>query len=121
MTPDEYRKLALSFPGAVEDSHMDHPDFRVGGRIFATIWKDNGVIILNPDQQAELAKTKPGLFEPVKGGWGRRGSTTVHLEAADGPSVKAALSMAWRNKVEKRPYETKRRRREQKPAGPSRP
>ena len=112
MTPEDFRRLALGLPGVVEGSHMDHPDFRVEGRIFATIWKGNGVLILRPGQQAELMKKKPGLFEPVKGGWGRRGSTTVHLEVADRPSVKTALSTAWKNKAEDRSRMAKTGRRE---------
>jgi len=101
VTPEDYRRIALSFPGATENSHMDHPDFRVGGRIFATLWKGNGVLLLRPDQQALLVKTDPTTFTPVKGGWGRKGSTTVHLDVADEESVRRALSEAWRNKAPK--------------------
>ncbi len=101
MTPDQYRKIALSFPGASESSHMDHPDFRVGGKIFATLWKEGGVAILTLDQQAALVKSKPTIFAPAKGGWGRRGSTTVNLKSADESSVRRALSLAWGNKAPK--------------------
>lgn len=81
---------------------MDHPDFRVDGKIFATIWKDNGVLMLKPDQQAQLVKSNPGTFAPVKGGWGRKGSTLVNLEGADEESVRLAMSMAWTNKAKER-------------------
>ena len=80
---------------------MDHPDFRVGGKIFATLWKGNGVLLLRPDQQALLVKSDPSVFTPVKGGWGRKGSTTVHLDVADEGSVRRALSVAWRNRAPK--------------------
>jgi hypothetical protein len=40
MTVDEFRSLALGFPGTVESAHMNHPDFRAGGRIFATLGPD---------------------------------------------------------------------------------
>ena len=99
VTPEEYRRIALGFPGATQGSHMDHPDFRVGGRIFATLWKEEGVVLLSPDQQAQLVRSNPDAFSPVKGGWGRRGSTTVHLEDADKPSVRRALSMAYQRRV----------------------
>ena len=80
---------------------MDHPDFRVGGKIFATLWKGNGVVLLTREQQDSLTGSNPDVFTPVKGGWGRRGSTTVHLEFADEKLVREALSIAWRNKVPK--------------------
>jgi hypothetical protein len=81
---------------------MDHPDFRVDDRIFATLWKGNGVLMLRPDQQAELVKSNPRTFTPVKGGWGRKGSTTVHLNVADEDSVRLGMLMAWTNKSKKR-------------------
>ena len=99
MTPEEYRKIALGFPGAAESSHMDHPDFRVQGKIFATLWEDDGVVMLTREQQEELVRSKPNVFMPVKGGWGRKGSTTVILQNADPKSVHEALSLAWSNKA----------------------
>lgn len=81
---------------------MDHPDFRIDGRIFATLWKGDGVLMLRPDQQAELVRSNPDTFTPAKGGWGRRGSTTVHLNLADEDSVRLGMSMAWMNKSKKR-------------------
>jgi len=68
MTPDDYRKIALSFPGAAENSPMNRPDFRVGGKIFATLWKGEGVVLLAREQQAALIGSKPKVFTPVKGG-----------------------------------------------------
>lgn len=99
MTPDEYRRLALSLPGVVESTHMGHPDFRVGGKIIATIWNGDGVLMLKPEQQARLVRSAPGTFSPAKGGWGKRGSTNIRLDAADARSVRAALMTAWRNKA----------------------
>jgi hypothetical protein len=101
VTPEEFRRIALSFSGAAEGSHMDHPDFRVGGKIFATLWKGNGVLLLKPEQQAVLVKSNPEIFTPVKGGWGRKGSTTVSLNVADGKSVRRGLSVAYGNKAPK--------------------
>src|SRR6266850_6818968 len=85
MTVNDFRKLALSFPEAIESAHMDHPDFRVRGKIFATLGypdKDSGVVKLTPDEQRDFVGSDPNVFQPVKGAWGRRGSTSVNLPTA---------------------------------------
>ena len=105
MTANDFRKLALGFPEAIESAHMDHPDFRVGGRIFATLGypdKDSGVVKLTPDEQREFVRSDPNVFQPVKGAWGRRGSTSVHLPTAKIEKVREALDAAWRNTAPKR-------------------
>jgi hypothetical protein len=100
VTPDQFRRIALSLPGAVEASHQGHPDFRAGKRnkIFATLgYPDDqwAMIKLTPDQQALLVTTQPEVFQPVKGAWGAGGSTNVKLKAARTAGVKTALRMAW--------------------------
>jgi hypothetical protein len=104
MTADDFRSLALTLPEAVESAHMEHPDFRVRGKIFATLAPDQtrGMVKLTPDQQALFVRTEPAVFEPVAGGWGRRGATYVRLEAATEPAVRQALVAAWRNTAPKR-------------------
>lgn len=100
MTSSEFRKLALSFSGAEEREHMDHPDFRVGGRIFATLGypdKNFGMVKLFPDQQAEWLRTDPKAFAPAAGAWGKKGATVVNLKAAKKTRVREALAMAWEN------------------------
>src|SRR5271168_3886557 len=100
MTAEEFRRLALSFPEATEGAHMDHPDFRVGGKIFATLGYPEmgvGMVKLFPDQQKEFVRAEPKVFAPVNGLWGRRGATYVRLKAAKKGSVKRALASAWRN------------------------
>jgi len=99
MTADEFRSLALGLPAATEGAHMGHPDFRVRGKIFATIWPDEGwgMVKLTPDQQAAFVRAEPAAFRPVKGGWGRKGATNVRLENADPAAVRDALMTAWRN------------------------
>jgi hypothetical protein len=99
MTTEEYRRIALALPEATESAHMNHPDFRVRGKIFATLWpkERRGVVKLTPEQQELVTETKPEVFAPVPGGWGRRGATMVHLELADEATVGNALLMAWRN------------------------
>jgi hypothetical protein len=105
MTPNEFRKLALSFPEAIESAHMRHPDFRVGGRIFATLGypdEESATVKLSSDDQKEFVRTSPGVFQPAKGAWGRQGSTIVYLPAATIDIVREALTAAWRNTAPKR-------------------
>ena len=105
MTPNEFRELALSFPEAIESAHMRHPDFRVGGKIFATLgYPDEGsaMVKLSPDHQKEFVRTSPGLFRPVKGAWGRQGATSIYLRMATIDIVREALTAAWRNTAPKR-------------------
>lgn len=78
---------------------MDHPDFRVGGKIFATLWKGDGVLMLKPDQQAAIIEPNPLVFAPASGAWGRRGATTIHLELADERTVRKAMTTAYRNRA----------------------
>jgi hypothetical protein len=103
VTADEFRKLALEFPEATEAAHMDHPDFRVRGKIFATLGpgEEWGMVKLTADQQALFVRTAPGVFKPASGAWGRRGATIVQLENADELTVRQALSLAWRNTAPK--------------------
>lgn len=100
MTADEFRRLALSMPGAIESAHMGHPDFRAGGRIFATLsYPDQawGMVKLTPEQQEAFVSAAPDVFAPVKGGWGLGGATNVNLEVAKLARLRVALAVAWRN------------------------
>lgn len=103
MTAAEFRKIALSMPEAIESEHMNHPDFRVGGKIFATLGypnKDCGMVVLPKKEQATVLKGKG--FSPAKGAWGRQGSTCVQLDAVDPPTLRRVIMVAWRNKAPKR-------------------
>jgi hypothetical protein len=103
MTASEFRRIALSMPEAVESAHMHHPDFRVGGKIFATLGYPNdqyGMVVLPPDEQANFVKSD--AFMPAKGTWGTRGSTCVRLDAVEAPTLRRAIKIAWRNKAPKR-------------------
>lgn len=97
MTAQQFRKLALSFPDVVESSHMKHPDFRVGGKIFATLSEDNnwGMVKLSPAQQANVVEEYPTMFEAFDNAWGRQGCTRVLLKTARTQQVMAALKDAW--------------------------
>ena len=86
MTADDFRKLALALPETEERSHMNHPDFRVAGKIFATLGypdKTRGMVKLSPEEQHYFSKDYPDAFIPVKGAWGRRGATSVLLESRE--------------------------------------
>ena len=100
MTPDQFRRLALSQPQAVEGSHMNHADFRVGKRIFATLGypdADWAMVKLSPDQQRALVAAQPRVFVPANGAWGQRGSTLAKLDRLDDRTAADALRMASRN------------------------
>jgi YjbR len=100
MGPEAFRKLALSLPGAEQREHMDHPDFRADGHIFATLgYPDEkwAMVKLTPEQQAKFVKKEPEAFAPVTGKWGLRGATRVRLRSAESKSVKKALEMACEN------------------------
>ena len=105
MTANDFRRITLSFPETEERAHMNHPDFRVCGKIFATLGypdKSRGMGRLPPEQQHYFSKDYPGVFIPVNGTWGRRGATTVHLKAADKKIMRRALEAAWRNTAPRR-------------------
>jgi hypothetical protein len=100
----DFRRIALSFEGAEEGSHMGAVDFRVGGRIFATLasQKDGyGNLMLTPEQQAEFVRELPEVFLPVHGGWGRMGATHIVLANANEDVLTGALRTAWTKRVEK--------------------
>jgi hypothetical protein len=100
MTVDDFRRIALSMPEALEQAHMGHPDFRVRGKIFATLgpigagW---GMVKLTPEQQREFVQEEPTVFAPVNGAWGRQGATQVRLLPAEETAVRRAMAAAWRN------------------------
>ncbi len=105
MTADDFRALALALPEATEGAHMGHADFRVRGKIFATLGYPEGewgMVKLTPEQQAAFVRTEPKVFKPVKGGWGAKGATNVMLEPATEPSVRQALAAAWCNTAPKK-------------------
>lgn len=105
MTADEFRKMALSLPDAVEASHMGHPDFRVGGKIFATLgYPGNGwaMVKLTSEQQKAFVEEEPKVFSAFNGAWGRDGATKVALRAAKKTTVRSALVFAWRSSAPKR-------------------
>jgi hypothetical protein len=105
MTANDFRRLALALPETTENAHMDHPDFRVCGKIFATLGypaKGWGMVKLTPEQQHYFSKADPDVFVSVKGAWGRRGATSVHLKNVDKATLQKAISAAWRNTAPKR-------------------
>ncbi len=103
VTPEAFRKLALSMPEAEASSHFDTPDYRVAGKIFATAGKIDGkaVLKLTPEQQQLLCEAEPAMFEAIPNAWGRKGWTNLILKEVDVKTAKSALRMAWRNAASK--------------------
>ena len=103
MTAHEFRTLALALPAALEGEHMNHPDFRVRGKIFASLGPHEawGMVKLTPKQQREFVRDEPKVFQPFNGAWGARGCTKVHLVAAKKQTARRALVAAWRNTAPK--------------------
>lgn len=97
MLAEDVRALALLLPDVVEGAHMGHPDFRVCGRIFATLWTDEDrvVVKLAPEMQAVMIEAEPDVFGAIEGAWGRRGWTNVDLTMADEDTLRSALLAAW--------------------------
>ncbi|HXY23505.1 MAG TPA: MmcQ/YjbR family DNA-binding protein [Candidatus Acidoferrum sp.] len=104
MNAKDFRRIALSLGGAEEGSHMGAMDFRVGGRIFATLAhekKGYGNLMLTPEQQAAFVEEMPEVFLPVHGGWGRNGATHVRLAVVSEDVLEGALRTAWKLRAEK--------------------
>lgn len=103
MDANDFRRIALSLHGAEESSHMGQPDFRVGGRIFATLASQHqgyGNLKLTPNQQAAFVEELPKVFVPIAGGWGRMGMTHIRLAAASEDVLAGALHTAWKLRVD---------------------
>ena len=105
MRAADLRRIALSLPEAVEGSHFGNADFRVGGKIFATLALEKegyGVLLLTPQEQAGMVEDAPEMFSPVPGGWGKRGATRVRLAKVPADILEGALRTAWRRRAPKR-------------------
>ncbi len=104
MNAADFRRIALSLEGAEESSHMGAPDFRVRGRIFATLASQDegyGNLMLTPEQQADFVAELPDVFLPIHGGWGRMGMTHIRLSKATEDVLAGALRTAWKLRIEK--------------------
>ena len=97
--PQLFRRVALGMTAAIEAAHMGHPDFRVNGRIFATLHSDHqwGMVKLTPEQQREFVQANPQSFVPENGAWGRQGCTRVRLDAVDEETLGEAMTLASHN------------------------
>jgi hypothetical protein len=112
MKGTDFRRIALSLEGAEEGSHMGAADFRVGGRIFATLASEDkgyGNLMLTPELQEEYVRELPEVFLPIHGGWGRMGSTHIRLAKANEDVLTGALRAAWTLRVEKNAGTKKKR------------
>ena len=115
MTTDKFRKMALEIPTAVERSHMNHPDFRVGGKIFASLGIPDekwAMVKLTPEQKRAFGTKAPEIFKPCSGAWGRQGCTNVYLASAKPRIVRAALDAAAKNVAWRATKSSRSRRRD---------
>ena len=113
MNVSDFRRIALSMPGTEENSHMGNPDFRVDGRIFATLASAKqgyGNLMLTLEQQTAFVAEMPDVFLPIPGGWGRMGSTHIRLAEASEDVLYGALHTAWKLRVEKNAKSGKKKR-----------
>jgi len=113
MNAADFRRIALSFRGAEEGSHMGAADFRVGGKIFATLASQDqgyGNLMLTPEQQADFIRELPDVFLPIRGGWGRMGMTHIVLAKANEDVLAGALLTAWKLRVEKNAKTSRKKR-----------
>lgn len=113
MNAADFRRIALSLEGAEEDSHMGASDFRVGGRIFATLASEKegyGNLMLTPEQQSAFVEELPNVFVPIPGGWGRMGSTHIRLAEANEDLLAGALRTAWKLRIDKNGRTSAKRR-----------
>jgi len=104
MNADDFRRIALSLEGVEESSHMGQPDFRVGGKIFATLASQAqgyGNVKLTPEQQSAFVEELPEIFLPVDGGWGRMGMTHVRLAVVSEDVLEGALRTAWKLRLDR--------------------
>jgi len=113
MNVADFRRIALSLPGAEESSHMGQPDFRVDGRIFATLASAKqgyGNLMLTLEHQASFVEEMPEVFLPIPGGWGRMGMTHIRLAEASEDVLYGALHTAWKSRLEKNAKSGKKKR-----------
>jgi hypothetical protein len=99
MKANDFRRIALGLEGVIESAHMGHPDFRVNGRIFATLHDDmtSGMVKLTPEEQRTFVRAQPDVFSPEAGAWGRSGCTKVRIDLAEEETIGEAMTLAWRN------------------------
>jgi hypothetical protein len=118
MKAADFRRIAISLEGAEEGSHMGAPDFRVQGRIFATLASQNqgyGNLMLSPELQADFVGELPDIFLPIPGGWGRMGSTHICLAKASEELLTGALRTAWNLRLEKNTRSKTKKKRSLRP------
>jgi hypothetical protein len=102
LTVSQARKIVLSMPEAVESAHHGHPDFRVGGRIFATLWPDRGIAVvkLSIPEQTLLLESAPETF--LTNGWSKLGYTGVRLARVPAAQFRELVAASWRATAPKR-------------------
>ena len=112
MTPDDFREIVLALDGSIEGAHMGHPDFRINGRIFASLHSEDrfAMVALTPEEQGVFLREHPNTFEPSAGAWGRQGATNVKLAVADKRAVRSAARLAWERLMAAPPPKARRKK-----------
>jgi hypothetical protein len=100
--PRRVREIALSLPEAVEQDHHGRPSFRVGGRIFATLWDERHVNVMLDEPGIRTAvQARPDACEEVW--WGRRLSAVrIAIARVDDALLRELLTDGWERKAPKR-------------------
>jgi hypothetical protein len=122
MNANDFRRIVLALEKAVEGAHMGHPDFRLDGRIFASLRHDRewGMVVLTPEQQQQFMREHPGVFTPESGAWGRAGCTAVRLESVEEDALGEAATLAWQLAASKGPTKSSKPKPAAKRAAPGR-
>jgi hypothetical protein len=102
VSPADARSLALSLPEAVEQDHHGRPSFRVGGKIFATLWSEQRMnVMLDEGGVRTAVESAPAACEEVW--WGKRLTAVgVTLARADRDLLVDLLTDAWEHKAPRR-------------------
>jgi hypothetical protein len=102
VTAEEARTLALSLPEAVELDHHGRPSFRVGGKIFATLWSEDRMnVMLDQGGILTAVESAPDACESVW--WGKRlAAVGVTLARTDRTFLGELLIDAWEGKAPSR-------------------
>jgi hypothetical protein len=102
VSPGEARSLALSLPEAVEQDHHGRPSFRVGGKIFATLWTEDRMnVMLDEGGILTAIDRAPEACEEVRRGK-RLAAVGITLGRADRDLLGQLLTEAWELRAPKR-------------------
>jgi hypothetical protein len=102
LTSDDARALVFALPEAVEQDHHGRPSFRVGGKIFATLWDEEHLnVMLDEGGIMEAVQKHPEVCSEVH--WGKRlAAVRVDRPRADAGLLGRLLEEAWELRANRR-------------------